>query len=83
MSARDLRIRRNCTAIKWSKHVGYLAINTLVKDVLGNYDVVSKAHKAGLKICVYGDDMQDLEVLGRLKKSELDALCYDVIHKVQ
>lgn len=80
---RDLRIRRNSTAIQWSKHVGYLAINTLVKDVLDNYDLVEKAHDAGLKLFVYGDDMQDLTVLNRLKESSLDALVYDVIHQVQ
>jgi len=79
----DLRIRRNSTAVKWAAHVGYLAINTLVKDVLDGYDLVDKAHDAGLKLFVYGDDMQNPEVLKRLKTSQLDALVYDVIHQVQ
>jgi len=79
----DLRIRRNSTAIKWCSHVGYLAINTLVRDVLNGYELVDKAHDAGLKLFVYGDDMQDPEVLKRLKSSRLDSLVYDVIHQVQ
>lgn len=80
----DLRIRRNATAIKWAAHVGYLAINTLAKDVLEDkYDLVDEAHAAGLKLFVYGDDMQNPEVLKKLKSSGLDALVYDVIHQVQ
>jgi glycerophosphocholine phosphodiesterase GPCPD1 len=83
VDTRDLRTRRNETAIKWAKYAGFVAINTLVKDVLNGYELVEKCHNVGLKLCVYGDDMQDEDILNRLKDSKLDGICYDLIHQVQ